>query len=169
MWEDKLSGMRRNRGIWNNDVLCREGATVKEPHNPCGQQKWELGHLRYEAGSHSGTGSSLWGQWGCQERLGENRTSISLKSPMSAWGGFHHSVNKDRSAEFLSKLTCSWPDTLSFMDMWGPDNGSANGCSSCWAQSLFHILQINKAGAKWPWLESDVSHKRLVAHLRQLG
>lgn len=34
---------------------------------------------------------------------------------------------------------------------------------------LFHLPEINKASAEWPWLESDAGHERLVAHRRQLG
>lgn len=88
---------------------------------------------------------------------------------MCRGNGFHHSVNKNmKSAGFLSKLTCSWPNKLSFIEMCGLDNVSGHCCSGCWAHVLFHILKINRAGAKWPWLESDASHKRLVARLREL-
>lgn len=89
---------------------------------------------------------------------------------MCKWNGFHHSINKNRkSTEFLSKLTCSWPNILSFIETCGLDNVAGHCCDGCCAHFLFHILEINKASAKWPWLESGASHEHLVACLRQLG
>jgi len=106
------------------------------------------------------------------QRIYENIANIFLKASlhMCMSNGFRHSVNKNmKSGEFFSKLTCSWPNMLAFTETCSLDNVPGHCCNGCWAHFLFHILEINKASDKWPWLESNASHERLVAGLRQLG